>query len=382
MYRAAYVAPFLKQAKDVAWEYLKRFSRPLWGKAPNESELYVELVKGQRLTIRGADNQDALRGAYLDDVILDEYADMHPSVWGAVIRPMLADRRGRATFIGTPKGRNAFWDMYNRAQSDPDWFPFFLPADLTGILDQAELDAARRDMTPEQYAQEFECSFDAAILGAYYGKEMEAAQRDGRITIVAYDENVPVHTSWDLGYTDSTAIWFWQVVADQLHVIDFYENHGQQIPHYAGVLAGKGYRYGEHWFPPDVRAHVLGMDRTRIETLRDNNIKPRVLPDQKVVDGINAARVIFPRMWFDERCRDGLEALRQYRTAYDEKLKAFKDHPLHDWTSHAADAFRYMAEAYKELKPEPEVKKVQPLGIMDQTWHGLMLGQKPKTERV
>jgi hypothetical protein len=257
-----------------------------------------------------------------------------------------------------------------------------LRADNSGLLDEEELADARSTMTPEQYAQEYLCSFDAAILGTYFGKEMEAAQREGRIGAVPYDPSVPVHTAWDLGHSDSTVIWFWQMVGPQIHVIDFYENHGQQIPHYASVVASKGYRYGKHWFPPDVRAHVLGMAKTRVETFVEHNIRPEVLPEQKVMDGINAARVIFPKVWFDAGCAEGLEALRQYRTAYDEKLKAFKDHPLHDWTSHAADGFRYMAEAYKEIVPDPP-KVVKPiLGIRDASFNELLLMQRKKGDRV
>lgn len=381
--RFAYIAPLYNQAKDVAWAYLKHYAEPVLAGAPNESELRVDLLNGARIRLYGADNPDRLRGIYLDGVVLDEYADMHPGVWGEVIRPLLADRQGHATFIGTPKGRNAFFDMFERGQSDPDWLSVMLRASETLIVPQSELDAARKDMTPEQYEQEFECSFEAAILGAYFGKEMAQAEREGRITTVAYDPNVPVHTAWDLGLNDSTAIWFWQVVADEVHVIDFYENHGQQIPHYVSVIRSKPYAYGEHWFPVDVRARVLGMTRSRIEQLLELGLKPRILSDQKVMDGINAARVILGRTWFDRGCEAGLEALRQYRTAFDDKLRAFKDHPLHDWTSHAADAFRYLAMAYRELKPEP-VKEQKPIqGIRDATWDQAMKMYGPKRrERV
>lgn len=380
--RSAYVAPLFNQAKDVAWLYLKHYAYPILAKPPNESELYVELINGGRIRLYGADNPDRLRGIYLDHVVLDEYADMHPAVWGEVIRPLLADRQGGATFIGTPKGRNAFYEMFERAQTDPAWFTFMLRASETGILPADELTSARQDMTDEQYLQEFECSFEAAIMGAYYGKEMAEAERSNRIGLVEYEPAVPVHTAWDLGLNDSTAIWSWQIVGNEIHIIDFYENHGQQLPHYAAYLHAKPYGYGLHWMPPDVRATFLGMGRTRVEQLLDLNIKPRILGEQKVMDGINAARVIFPRVWFDRRCGNGLEALRQYRTAYDDKTRKFKDHEHPDWTNHAADAFRYMAVAYRELKPEPKPEEKPILGIMDQSWEGLMLGQRKKRERV
>ena len=357
MYRAGYVAPYLKQAKDVAWEYLKHYSRPIWGRTPNESELWVELLNGARVRIYGADNAEALRGGYFDDITLDEYADMAPSVWGSIIRPMLADRQGTATFIGTPKGRNSFHQIFERAKSDPDWFWFMLKASETGLLRDEELAAARQDMTPEQYEQEFECSFDAAIVGAYYGKELGEAERAGRIRSVPYDREVPVYTAWDLGFGDSTAIWFFQVIGPEIHVIDHYENSGQKLDHYVSVLSERGYEYAEDFVPQDAKAHELISGRTRVEHLTGLGRNLRVVRKHRVEDGINAGRLVLKRCYFDVvKCADGLEALRQYRTEFDEKTRAFKDNPRHDWTSHTADAFRYMALGWEEMAT-PEQKR-------------------------
>jgi len=353
--RYAYVAPFLSQGKEIAWEYLKRFAEPAITDK-NESELWVEVCGKARIRIHGADNPDRLRGAYLDGVVLDEYADMRPSVWGEVIRPMLADRQGWGTFIGTPKGRNEFFDIWDRAQKDEEnWFAMMLRASATGILPKSELEEARRDMTPEQYDQEFECSFEAAILGAYFGKEVAEAERAGRICELPYERSLPVHTAWDLGIGDSTAIWFFQVVGSEIRVIDHYEAHGQGLPHYAGVLAAKGYRYGEDYVPHDAKVRELGTGRTRIETLQQLGRNPKLVPQHKIMDGINAARLSMPVVWFDRfKCADGIEALRQYRADFDEKTRAFKDAPRHDWTSHSADAFRYLAMAWREMVPQPE----------------------------
>lgn len=383
-YRAAYLAPYLKQAKDVAWEYLKRYSQPLWGKAPNESELYVELLNGARIKIYGADNPDALRGGYLDDATLDEYADMYPGIWGSVIRPMLADRLGSATFIGTPKGRNSFCELYERAKVDPDWFPFFLPASETRIIPQSELDAAAREMTPEQYAQEFECSFEAAIVGAYYGRDMAEAERAGRIASVPYDPALPVYTAWDLGIGDSTAIWFWQAHLNELRVIDFYEANGHGLDHYAKVIHAKPYKVEADYVPHDARVRELGTGRTRVETMQTLGLKPRLVPAHKVMDGINALRVMFPRTYWDrEACKDGLEALRQYRADYDEKARVFRDSPKHDWTSHASDAARYMAMAWREMKPEVRTPEKPLHGVNDMTWDDLLALQPgPARERA
>ncbi|NDD57164.1 MAG: hypothetical protein EBZ44_05550 [Verrucomicrobia bacterium] len=356
--RFAYVAPLYVQAKDVAWGYLKMYAAQVPGVAFNEGELRVDFPhNGARIRLYGADNYDRLRGLYLDGIVLDEYADMDPRAWPEVIRPALADRKGWAIFIGTPKGRNAFYDIYEMARRERDWFALMLRASESGLVDAAELVDAQKMLTPEQYAQEFECSFDAAITGAYYGREVADAERAGRIRQVPVDAALPVHTAWDLGIGDSTAIWFFQIAPDGLRVVDYYESHGHGLGHYVAELNARGYRYGLDFVPHDARVRELGTGRTRVETLQEYKRTPQLVPAHTVMDGINAARVSFPRIWFDaDRCKFGLEALRQYRAEFDDKTKAFKNNPRHDWTSHCADAFRYMAMAWKEYTAPAEQK--------------------------
>lgn len=360
--RFAYVAPFLAQAKEVAWDYLKRYADPIL-REKNESELWVELVNGARIRIHGADNPDRLRGSYLDGVVMDEYADMRPSVWGEIIRPMLTDRQGWATFIGTPRGRNAFYDVWAKAQEADDWYAVMLKASASGILPADELEQARREMTPEQYEQEFENSFDAAIRGSLFGREIAEAERAGRITDVPRDPNLPVHTVWDLGIGDSMAIWFFQVAGAEVRVIDHYESSGFAIPHYVAEIVARGYPHGDKhlgddWVPHDAKVRELSTGRTRIETLLSLGRKPRLVPDHKIMDGINAGRLVVPRCWFDAtRCAYGLEALRQARFEFDEKLNNLKDQPMKNWAIHTADAFRYLAMAWRELAAEPAPRK-------------------------
>jgi len=363
--RFAYIAPLFNQAKDVAWLYLKHFARPLDAEL-NESELRIDLPNGSRIRLYGADNPDRLRGMYLDGAVLDEYADMRPSVWGEVIRPMLADRLGWATFIGTPKGRNEFFEIWDAAKDRTDWYSVMLRASETGLISTEELEDARASMTPEQYEQEFECSFDAAILGAYFGREMAVAEREGRITEVQYDPALPVHTVWDLGKGANMAIWMFQVAGNEIRVIDHHEGaHSEAIPQCVSVLDGKPYNWGNDYVPHDAKAVEIGTGRTRVETLLILKRKPVLVPDHEVMDGINAARLTLPKVWFDrEKCRDGIEALKQYRAEFDEKLKTFKDNPRHDWASHSADAFRYLAMAWrheiaKVEKPKPKLKTGQ-----------------------
>jgi hypothetical protein len=351
--RYAYVAPYYAQSKTIAWDYLVRFSRPVLAKA-NQSELWVELVNGARIRLFGADNPDALRGLYLDGVVLDEYADMKPSIFGAVLRPLLADRKGWATFIGTPKGHNSFWEIYNSATKDPAWYVKVLRASQTGLLAQEELDDAAKTMTQDQYLQEFECDFESAILGAYYGKEMRQLTDQGRIRDVEFDPMFPVHTAWDLGYSDDTAIWFFQVVHGEIRCLDYHSSNGQPVAFYAGIIQSRekerGYVYGTHWLPHDARAKTLSSNRSVIEQLGDKipmkSIK--IAPNLKLQDGIQASRLALTRAWFDHKCNDGIECLRQYQREYDEDKKVFRDKPRHDWTSHGADAFRYLALTWKD----------------------------------
>ena len=346
--RVAYIAPFYRQAKAIAWDYAKEFTAPIPGIEVNESELRIDFPNGARLRLFGADNYDAMRGLYFDAVVLDEPADFPVSAWPTVIRPALADRKGKATFIGTPKGKNEFWETYNRARKQPDWFCAMFKASETGIIDQEELDEALAVMGEDRYLQEFECSFEAAIQGSYYGDEMRRAQDEGRITRVSYEPNLPVVTAWDLGIGDSTAIWFAQFHGTEKRIIDYYESSGVGLDHYVKVLEGKGFVYGQHILPHDVQVKELGTGKSRFETLialgiRDIHIAPKL----RVDDGIQAVRSFLRTTWIDEeKCERGIEALRQYRRDFDEKGKTFRGRPMHDWTSHGADAMRYLATGY------------------------------------
>jgi hypothetical protein len=352
--RYAYIAPYYAQAKNIAWDYLLRFAEPSIVKA-NQSELWVELVNGAKIRLFGADNPDALRGLYLDGVVLDEYADMKPRLWGEIVRPLLTDRQGWATFIGTPKGHNAFYDIYNEAQKSDNWYVKTLRADQSGLLPLAELLDAQATMSDNQYEQEFLCSFEAAILGAYYGQEMRRITDMERITTVDYDPMFPCHTAWDLGFNDSTAIWWFQVVYGEIRVLDHHSSNGQAIPYYTGLLQQKedefGYKYGFHYLPHDARAKTLASGgKSIIEQISAKiDIKHlKIVPNLSLQDGIQSTRLALTRTWFDNRCEEGIECLRQYQREWDDDKKVFRDRPKHDWTSHSADAFRYLSIVWKD----------------------------------
>ena len=361
--RCAYVAPLYNQAKTVAWDYLKRYSAPIPNLSVNESELRVDLPTGARISLYGADNPDRLRGLYLDDVILDEYADTSPRIWSEVIRPALSDRAGSATFIGTPKGRNQFWEIYDNATRNPAWYAALYRASETGIITPSELESARESMTEDQYAQEYECSFQAALIGAYYGKEINELESEKRICSVSRERALPVYTTWDLGMDDSTSIWFVQILGTEIRVIDYYENCGMSLDHYAKVLQDKGYVYKDHYLPHDVAVRELGTGRSRAETLEQLGINVTIVPATSVEDGINAVRMLLPRCWFDaEKCKQGLEALRQYQRIWDDKSRLFRH--KHDWTSHAADAFRMLAMSL----PDSVTQKKRNKSLRDHSW--------------
>lgn len=371
--RTAYIAPYYKQAKAVAWTYAKQYGLTVPNAVANESELRIDFPNGGQFRLYGADNPDALRGIYLDDVTLDEPADMNPRLWPEIIRPTLVDRTGRATFIGTPKGRNAFFDICEKAKSDKDWLFMVLKASETKIIAQKELDALKADMTDEQYEQEFECSFTAAILGAFYGKEMAQCEAEGRIRTVPYNPDLPVHTAWDLGYSDDTAIWFYQAPRGEIHVIDYLFAAGEDVDYYANALKEKPYKYGYLHLPHDAKAKTLAAKGKSIQEQLADHFgweKINLVPDMSVIDGIQAARKIFPKVYFQEGL-DGLEALRQYRREWDDERKCFKEKPLHNWTSHPADAFRYLAVAYEQERPK-EAAKPQGITTRMPTFNELM----------
>jgi hypothetical protein len=314
-----------------------------FGGSRNETELRIDLFNGSRIQIFGADNPDSIRGMGFDKVVMDEYAIMSPRVWTEIIRPAVSDKLGSVLFIGTPMGHNQFWEVYDYAQrGHKDWYGKLYKASDTKVIPDEELEQARSIMTEEQYEQEFECSFTAAVSGSYYGRLITKADNDGRIGDVPVDTNVGVETWWDLGIGDSTAIWFAQRVGKEIHLIDYYETSGESLAHYADILMDKDYAYSRHIAPHDIMARELGTGKSRLEVANELGIDFEVAPKLEVDHGIESVRNTLPDCYFDrEKCKTGLDALRQYRKQWDDKNQVFKNKPHHDWCSHASDAFRY-----------------------------------------
>jgi len=259
---------------------------------------------------------------------------------------------------------------------DNPWFPAILER-------QRQKDKADR---PDSYEHIWEGGFALSVDGAFYTREISDARAAGRIGAVRCEPGIPVHTAWDLGIGDSTAIWWWQAIGSEIRVLGCYENHGKALPHYAGIIKARPWTRGDDWVPHDARVRELGTGKTRVETLAELGLRPKLVPAHKVEDGINAVRAVLPRCWFDEAAtEDGLDALRQYRSEYDEGGLTFKDRPVHDWTSHTADAFRYMAMAYQEIAPPPPPKEPPAFKAMDELTYDEFFavneGGKPR-ERV
>jgi hypothetical protein len=340
--RYAYIAPTYGQAKRVAWDYLVKYAEPLGG-TNNISELRVDFW-GRRIQLYGSDNPEALRGQYFDGVILDEIGDQNPKIWTDIIRPALADRKGWCLFIGTPKGHNHFKELRDRAEKEDGWGLLEFKASETGVVDDVELKAARNEMGEDKYRQEFECSFDAAVEGSYYGQILNELEDKKHMQEIPREELSRTFTAWDLGMGDSTSIWVAQLVGSEVRLIDYYENHGVGLDHYVKWIRDNDYIKAEHILPHDVRVRELGSGKSRLEMLEEAGLEIKIAPRMGLDDGIQAVRRLLPRCWFNvPKVQTGLNCLRNYRRDYDEKRKIFYERPLHDWSSHGSDSFRYLA---------------------------------------
>lgn len=351
-----YFAPTIKQAKRVAWEYVRELTEPLGGVRYNDSELRCLLPWGASFQLGGADDPDASRGIYSDFAVLDEPAQMAPRMWSEVVRPALSDRQGGALFIGTPKGRAGLLyelQQYAQTANDPEWIALTYPASETGVLPASELASAQRIMAPAEYAQEYECSFDAAIRGAYWADAIAQLERDGGISDqVLHKAVLPVHVVMDLGINDATACWFVQLVGDEVRLVDYAEYTNRSLPEIVADWRLRRYTYGKVVAPHDAEHRDLSTGESRSQLLRSLGCDVVVADRLRVAVGIEQGRLLLPRCRFNAtRCRHGLEALRQYRSDWDDQKGVLQLRPVHDWTSHGADAFRYLAVSLDRLSP-------------------------------
>lgn len=342
--RVVHVLPELVQwSRTGMWDRLERAALAFPGAKIAKVERQIRFPDGRVYQAGGMDNPDAWRGGYADEVIEDEADDVTAAGLDMVVEPMLADYGGTRLYAGTPKGNGRLQAKYDLAGHAAGWSRYLLRYQDTGALSDEAVTRLRGSLTAEEFAQELECSFTAPNAGSYYSALLDAAERDGRICPVPWEPMLPVETWWDLGMDDATAIWFVQQSrTGQVRVIDYEEASGEALGHYANMLAGKGYNYSFHRLPHDVQVRELGTGKSRLEMLQGLGVRPikpgRALP---VVDGINAVKAMLPRCWFDaQKTARGRLALRRYKREWHEDRQVWASKPVHDGSSHAADAFR------------------------------------------
>lgn len=346
--RYAYIGPSFSQAKDLVWGYLKQYTQNIPDTRFSESELTCTLPNSAKISLYGGGvAYNRVRGLYLDGAVLDEFSLLNPEALNSVVRPALADYGGFGVVAGTPAGRDHFLEQKEKAEKQPDlWDVFVIPVTDTNALPQEELEEMQQQMSPHQYDREMLCSFEAPVDNAYYGDLLVRMASDGRICGVPHDPRAKVITGWDLGMHDLTSIWFMQKIGQELHFIDYYQNSGVGLDHYASILAAKGYTYLAHIFPHDIKLRELGTGRSRFEVALSLKMGGDILiaPDHSPADGIQAVRTLLPMAWFDkDKTVLGLDALRSYHAAPQPHGNTVRDAPAHTWASHGSDALRTLA---------------------------------------
>lgn len=358
-----YVFPTYAQGKKILWDgmdkdgfrFMEHLPQELRKRTDNTS-MFVELKNGSTFQIIGSDNIDSIVGTNPRGVIFSEFSLQDPKAWD-FIRPILAENGGWALFNFTSRGKNHAYDLYEYAKTDPTWHVSLLTVDDTGAIAKEVLEQERKEIIAKNgddsiFQQEYYCSFEASVQGSYYGLNITEAKE--RIKAVPYDRSVKVDTWWDLGVGDSMAIWFTQNIGNEIHVIDCLDGEGEGVPYYISEMQKKGYVYGEHYWPHDGEARELTTGVSRRETAEKLGLSPiNIVGNIGIDDGIQATRLMFPRLWFDlEKCKRGLDAIKNYHKVYDEKRKEYRSTPEHDWSSHFADALRYLAVGQGQYKTQ------------------------------
>ena len=351
-----YFLPTYSQGQKIIWNGMDREGLPFLSHIPKDlrrrtvgTTMLIELVNGSIIQIVGSDSIDSIVGTNPIGCVFSEYSLQDPRGWD-FIRPILLENGGWALFNFTPRGHNHAYDLYKMAESNPDWFCDRLTISDTGALTEEDVQSERdAGMSEDLIQQEFYCSFDAAIAGAYFAHQLQQARDEGRILDrIEIEPDIPVDTWWDLGVSDTTCIWMSQTIGKEIRIVDFYEESGEGLPHYADMLKSRGYQYGRHVAPHDIEVRELGSGQSRKQIALDLGINFETCPRVgNKLDSIEAARSIFGRVWFGrDKCQRGIDALASYHKAYDDKRQVYQLHPVHDWASHPADAFQTLAMAH------------------------------------
>ena len=368
-----YIYPTSVMGRGHLWEALDRegfrfinhIPQEIRVSDPNDTRMIIKVKNGtdtpSMFQVAGANDPDSLRGGNPKLTVFSEWADHDPYTWD-VVEPIIRENDGIAIFNTTPKGDNHARALFEYAKDNPRWWVETLTVDDTGVFTKEQMDGLRADVIKRFEAngrseeeanayieQEYYCSFDSPVLGSYYGAAVRKAEKDGRITTVPYEQRLPVYTAWDLGIDDSMTIWFFQVLGMEIRFIDYYENSGEGLSHYALEMQEKKYIYTTAYAPHDINVRELGTGKSRLETGKSLGIKFKPVPMLKINEGINAGRSIFNQCYFDkDKCSRGIQALKNYKKDWDEKNMVYRRGPLHNWASHGADAFRTFAVGYRK----------------------------------
>lgn len=367
-----YIFPTYAQAKKVIWDSITNSGKRILDYIPdslveskNSQEMKIRFKNGSLLQFVGSDNYDSLMGTNPQGVIFSEYALQDPRAY-QYIRPILTANQGWALFISTPRGKNHLWELFQIAQQNPDWFAYRLTVEDTNHIPLSEIEKEKHEgiMSDDLIQQEYYCSFDMGVEGAYYAKYLDKMRVNGQISTVPWENGFKVHTAWDLGVRDSTTIIFFQVAGQTIRIIDCYENSKQGLEHYVKIIEQKPYSYGRHIAPHDIAVQEFGSGMTRIAKAKDLGINFTIANNLAIEDGIESVRSVLSKVWVDDiKCSPLIKALENYRQEYDVKKKVYKNHPLHDWSSHWADAMRYLAISLPKtrdgLTPEELDKRYQ-----------------------
>lgn len=350
-----YIFPSYTQGKKVIWDgidesgkrLLDYIPKDLIDGKPNQTEMKLRFTNGSIIQVIGSDNPDAIRGTNPKGVVLSEYALQDPRIWTEVLSPILVKNNGWAVFNTTPQGRNHAYDLWDNAQGSLYWFCQKLTIEDTGLISKEAIEREKQEGRSEEIVQqEYYCSFDRGVDGSYYGRLIAKLRNEGRIGNVHYEPRSSVSTYWDCGYGDSTAIIFGQTVGTEFRIIDYYENHGEGLPHYIKMVNEKPYVYDMHYFPHDAGSGSLQTGQTLQKIAQDLGLKNTVLPRDDFEVGIEAARSLLAICYIDQRkCKQLIRCLESYHKQFNDKMNVYSNTPVHDQFSHGSDAFRYAAMA-------------------------------------
>lgn len=372
-----YILPTFAMARRIIWDSVLSngmrfldFIPPELVDSMNASDMKIRFTNGSLLQLCGSDNVDSLVGTNPKLIIYSEYALQDPRAY-SFLRPIVVANDGAMVFVSTPRGKNHFWELFNIASQNPDWFTLRMTVEETGHIPLQEIarEEAEGLMSRDLIMQEFYVSFSAGVEGSYYSRYLDKMKLENRINTVPWESNYKVHVVCDLGMNDPTVLIFFQVCGQIIRIIDYYENTDKGLDHYAKIISQKEYAYGSFFAPHDIAVRELGTGLSRLEQARKLGINFKVLPNMPIEDGIEMVRATLSKVWIDEeKCKPLIKALESYRREYDNKRKVYKDHPLHDWSSHAADAMRYLCMSLPKTRDGLSAEQ------LDQRYREAMMG--------